>query len=206
MWLGNRLIRGTRVQRLLLLIGVAAVIASGIFLWRRMVRTDDQASHDAELSSPTYVGGVRCAECHPLETQAWRASHHAQAMQQASDATVLGKFDDAQFTKNGVTSQFFKRNGRFCVRTDGPDGQLRDYELQYTFGVFPLQQYLVPFPKGRLQSLPLAWDSRPEKQEGQRWFHLYPNQVVLHSDPLHWTGHNQTWNYMCAECHSTNLR
>jgi hypothetical protein len=27
-----------------------------------------------------------------------------------------------------------------------------------------------------------------------------------HTDPLHWTGRNQTWNYMCAECHSTNLR
>ena len=24
-------------------------------------------------------------------------------------------------------------------------------------------------------------------------------------DPLHWTGREQTWNYQCAECHSTNL-
>ena len=27
-----------------------------------------------------------------------------------------------------------------------------------------------------------------------------------HDDPLHWTGPFQNWNYMCAECHSTELR
>lgn len=127
-------------------------------------------------------------------------------MQPASESTVLGNFNDARFTKSGVTSVFHKDNGKFYVRTDGPDGTLRDYEIQYTFGFLPLQQYLVPFPNGRLQSLPLAWDSRTKDQGGQRWFHLYPNQVLLPTDPLHWTGRNQTWNYMCAECHSTNLR
>jgi Flp pilus assembly protein TadD len=25
-------------------------------------------------------------------------------------------------------------------------------------------------------------------------------------DPLHWTGREQTWNFQCAECHSTDLR
>src|SRR4029078_5408189 len=68
-----------------------------------------------------------------------------------------------------------------------------------------LQQYLLAFPSGRLQSLGLAWDSRT-RERGQRWFHLYPDQKMTHADPLHWTGRNQNWNYMCAACHSTNLR
>jgi Flp pilus assembly protein TadD len=127
-------------------------------------------------------------------------------MQQSNDKTVLGNFNDAKFSKDGVTSRFYRKDGKYYVRTDAPDGQLQDYELPYTFGVFPLQQYLVPFPNGRLQSLVLAWDSRNKEQGGQRWFHLYPDQKIAHSDPLHWTGRNQTWNYMCAECHSTNLR
>ena len=92
------------------------------------------------------------------------------------------------------------------VRTDGPDGSLQDYEIAYTFGVYPLQQYLIGFPDGRYQALGLAWDSRPKEQGGQRWFHLYPDQNLTHRDPLHWTGLQQNWNYMCAECHSTNLR
>jgi tetratricopeptide (TPR) repeat protein len=127
-------------------------------------------------------------------------------MQEASASTVLGNFRDARFAKDGLTSSFYQKDGKPYVRTDGPDGELTEYPVAYTFGVFPLQQYLVPFPNGRLQSLVLAWDSRSMQQGGQQWFHLYPNQKMPHTDPLHWTGRNQTWNYMCAECHSTNLR
>ena len=124
----------------------------------------------------------------------------------ANDSTVLGNFSDAHFTKDGVTSTFFKKDGKFYVRTDGPDGKPQDYDLPYTFGVYPLQQYLVPFPNGRIQSFVVAWDSRSKDHDGQRWFHLYPDQKMGPTDPLHWTGRNQTWNYMCADCHSTNLR
>src|SRR5262249_32814367 len=77
---------------------------------------------------------------------------------------------------------------------------------QYTSGVGPVQQYLVPFPDGRLQALGLAWDARPRAQGGQRWFPLYPDVTLHPTDPLHWTGREQTWNYQCAECHSTDLR
>ena len=82
------------------------------------------------------------------------------------------------------------------VRTDGPDGKLRDYPIGYTFGVEPLQQYLIEFPGGRLQALGIAWDSRPKAQGGQRWFHLYPEEKVDHKDPLHWTRLSQTWNHL----------
>ncbi len=85
--------------------------------------------------------------------------------------------------------------------------QLHDYRIAYTFGWYPLQQYLIEFPRGHFQSLGLAWDSRPQEQGGQRWFHLYPNEEGMgHGHPLHWTGRDQTWNYQCAECHSTELR
>ena len=120
--------------------------------------------------------------------------------------SVLGDFADAKFAYAGITSTFFRRDGRFFVNTDGPDGKLADYEIKYTFGVRPLQQYLIEFPGGRMQALSIAWDSRPKAQGGQRWFHLYPGQNIKAGDPLHWTGIGQNWNFMCAECHSTNLR
>jgi Flp pilus assembly protein TadD len=157
-------------------------------------------------AAATYVSEAHCAECHAEEVQAWRTSHHAQAMQVATDSSVLGNFNDAQFTKDGVTSSFFKKENKLYVHTSGPDGKPHDYALPYTFGVSPLQQYLVAFPNGRLQSFVVAWDSRSQQQDGQRWFHLYPGQRLTPADPLHWTGRNQTWNYMCADCHSTNLR
>jgi predicted CXXCH cytochrome family protein len=152
-----------------------------------------------------FVGGQACATCHAQEYEAWRASHHAMAMQEANAQTVLGDFGNAHFTEAGVTSTFFTRAGRFYVNTDGPDGALHDYEIKYTFGVEPLQQYLVEFPGGRLQALSIAWDTRPQEAGGQRWFHLYPGEALRAPDPLHWTGRDQTWNYQCAECHSTDL-
>ncbi|MDQ5908470.1 MAG: hypothetical protein QG599_561, partial [Pseudomonadota bacterium] len=153
-----------------------------------------------------YVGAAACAQCHQAEYHQWRDSQHAKAMQPATEQTVLGDFNDAAFTYAGITSRFFRRDGKFMVSTDGPDGQLQDYAIAYTFGVYPLQQYLIGFPDGRYQALGIAWDSRPKDQNGQHWLHLYPNQNLTHKNPLHWTGLQQNWNHMCAECHSTNLR
>jgi Flp pilus assembly protein TadD len=153
-----------------------------------------------------FVGRVACEKCHAEETRRWRGSHHDLAMQEASEKAVVGNFANASFTHFGVTSTFFQRDGRFFVRTDGPDGTLREYPIAYTFGIYPLQQYLIAFPGGRYQALNVCWDTRPAKQGGQRWFHLYPKEAVAHDDPLHWTGPYQNWNFMCAECHSTNVR
>lgn len=163
-----------------------------------------QAGADSE--DLRYVGRAQCAPCHAEETARWTGSHHDLAMQQATESSVLGNFNDASFEQFGVTSRFYRNDGTFMVRTDGPNGQLQDYPITYTFGVFPLQQYLIAFPGGRLQALDIAWDSRPKAQGGQRWMHLHPDNPVPHDDVLHWTGPNLTWNVMCADCHSTNLR
>jgi predicted CXXCH cytochrome family protein len=155
----------------------------------------------APASSARYAADSECADCHAGEYRAWRGSHHERAMAPASDSTVLGDFADARFTRQGVAWRFFKRDGKFFVNTAGPDGSLRDFEVTYTFGVDPLQQYLVPFPGGRLQALTIAWDTRRK-----RWFDLQPGTALAPDDPLRWTGRYQNWNLMCAECHTTNLQ
>ncbi|QKP78767.1 tetratricopeptide repeat protein [Methyloligella sp. GL2] len=127
-------------------------------------------------------------------------------MAHATEETVLGDFDDATFDYYGIKSRFYRKDGKFFVETDGPDGTLQSFEVKYTFGLEPLQQYLIEFPDGRVQSLTIAWDSRPESEGGQRWFSLYPDEKIVHDDVLHWTKRNQNWNFMCAECHSTGLR
>ena len=120
----------------------------------------------ADTTPPTYVGRAVCAECHAAQQTAWTGSHHDLAMQEASDATVLGNFDNARFTTRESTIEFFRRDGKFVVRTDGPDGALADFEVRYVFGVEPLQQYLLELPGGRLQALSIAWDTRPAAQGG----------------------------------------
>jgi predicted CXXCH cytochrome family protein len=163
------------------------------------------AARASAAGPPAFVGEAVCASCHARQALAWTGSHHQLAIQPASAATVLGDFADARFSWAGVSSRFFRRDGKYLARTDGPDGALADYEIAYTFGVAPLQQYLVAFPGGRFQALEIAWDTRPAPR-GQRWFHLYPDEKIDHRDALHWTGVVERWNVMCADCHATNVR
>jgi Flp pilus assembly protein TadD len=191
-------------RRLLLPLVLAALLAVAALAW--WVQEAGQGASGSARAPLAYVGGKACVECHADEERRWRGSHHDLAMQEASTATVLGDFGDARFTRDGVTSRFFRKDGTYVVRTDGPDGRLHEYRIGYVFGVAPLQQYLVPFPDGRYQALGIAWDARARRTGGQRWFHLYPNEEVDHRDVLHWTKPSQNWNSRCAECHSTNLR
>ena len=154
----------------------------------------------------SYVGAATCQGCHATEFNDWKGSHHDQAMQEADASTVLGNFNNTKFRHLGVESSFFQRDGKFMVRTDGPDGKLGDFEISRTFGVWPLQQYLVAFPGGRYQALPLAWDTRKKEEGGQQWFHVLPEQKLTAGDAMHWTGRYQNWNMQCASCHSTNLK
>src|SRR3974390_2277283 len=153
-----------------------------------------------------YVGAEALATFYKAQAADWRTSHHALAMQKATPATVLGDFSGISVENFGVVSTFSRAGDKFMVSTDGPGGAPRDYEISYTLGVDPLQQYLIRFPDGRYQMLGLAWDTRPKKQGGQRWFHLYPKEQLKPGSLLHWTGRDQTWNYQCAYCHTTDLK
>jgi tetratricopeptide (TPR) repeat protein len=194
-----------------LIAGALVVVFAGVGVWWAQRPIDSPhtvplVERKLVLAAPTYVGRAGCVECHADQDRSWRGSHHNLAMQEATETSVLGNFDNVTFRYAGITSTFFKREDKFYVRTDGPGGKLADFEIKYTFGVTPLQQYLIEFPGGRLQALSIAWDTRPKDQGGQRWFHLYPNERITHTDELHWTGLRQNWNFMCADCHSTNLR
>lgn len=155
--------------------------------------------------TPTLVGSTACASCHQQAWALWQQSHHRHAMDVANEHSVRGNFNNATFDYFGTRSRFFTRDGRYFVETDNARGELQTFPVAYTFGFYPLQQYLVQFPDGRLQALGVSWDSRPAGQGGQRWFHLYPDRRVTHDDALHWTGAFQNWNSRCAACHTTGL-
>ncbi len=152
-----------------------------------------------------FTGRASCVECHKKEDDLWKGSHHDMAMDTATDATVLGNFNDFEFRHKGKSHRMFRKDGKFYIYTNGPDGEFRDFQVAYTFGYTPLQQYLVPFDGGKLQCLPIAWDTGRKK-----WFHLgdtvYKGQDIGPGNWLYWTNQAQNWNGMCADCHSTNLK
>jgi Tfp pilus assembly protein PilF len=181
-------------------IGVLATLAIAIFLPLGLVVAVRPQKHPAHTAA-RYVGSDACKSCHQAAYEKWRRSNHALAMAPAREDTVLGDFDDAAFSERGKTTRFFRKDGKYFVRTEGPGGEPGEFEVAYTFGWFPLQQYLVPFPGGRLQALAIAWDV-----QRKRWYSLYPDRSIPPADWLHWTRPGQNWNAMCSDCHSTAVR
>ena len=182
---------------MLFLIAFAEIIY--IFQGCDSSKEDTKNQTNTVLTDADYAGSESCQSCHQKEYNDWQSSHHDLAMMKASEASVKGNFN-ITFTSQGVTNTFFKKGDQFFVNTEGPDGTYQDYEIMYTFGVTPLQQYLIQFPGGRLQCLRTAWDT-----EKNQWFDLYPNEVIAPDEWLHWTKGGLNWNTMCSDCHSTNV-
>ena len=140
--------RRTLLFVLLLILVVGAVVAAD--WWIAL----------PEGRSKQYVGRDTCARCHAEQLARWTGSDHDLAMEMATPKTVLGNFDDQKFEHLGVKSRFFREGDNFLVITEGADGKPGTFQVKYTFGVRPLQQYLVEFDDGRVQCLPMAWDTK----------------------------------------------
>lgn len=151
--------------------------------------------------SHQYVGSQVCGECHQQALSQWQNSHHAWAMREPSAKTVKADFSAPPLTINDRTLSFSQADG-YRIRLDDAQGQIKDFRVAYTFGISPLQQYLTDMGQGRLQALPVVWDTR-SNSEG--WYHLQPDSVGKGEDVLHWTSGGQNWNHMCADCHSTRV-
>ncbi|MFH5831591.1 tetratricopeptide repeat protein [Halalkalibaculum sp. DA3122] len=185
----------------LLLVVIAIFLLLGIS-YSCSHQTDKEKTSAADNSQAAqFVGVETCGSCHQKQVEDWEGSHHDYAMKKATDEYVLGNFDDVTFTHRGRQYRFYRRADQFMVEAPGPDGENNHYQVAYTFGWEPLQQYLIDFGKGKFQALNIAWDT--EKEE---WFALNPDEDIQHGDWLHWTGGAMNWNTMCADCHSTNLQ
>ena len=151
-----------------------------------------------------YVGSTVCRSCHAAQAAAWERSDHFRAMRDATPATVAGDFSDVRTRFHGVDTRFFREGDDYWVETVGPSGDRGKYPVRYTFGHRPLQQYLLDRGDGVLQAFDVAWDTR-EAPEGQRWFHLQPDEPISPAHPFFWTGHSMNWSSQCADCHSTHV-
>lgn len=189
------------MKRLVLFFIVSAVLVAIGYVFFKNKEEYTIADKRTQKYEQGYVGSTVCAECHQLEYKDWLQSDHFKAMQHANDTTVLGNFNDVTYTADGVTSRFFKKENRFYIHTEDEKGQYRDFEVAFTFGHYPLQQYLTRFDNGKMQVFRQSWDSRENK-----WFHQYAGESIPPDDYLHWTNASQNWNLMCASCHSTNLK
>lgn len=159
----------------------------------------------AWISSVALAQPADCGDCHADEVHQWRLSQHAAAMAPASPASVFGDFSGATYRDSELQVQFSREDDAYVVRTT-ENGKTEKWTVQYTFGLHPLQQYLIDIGDGRLQAFNIAWDSRDASEGGQRWFRLDEAGESHPGDAMHWTGIYQNWNNQCADCHSTGLK
>ncbi|TPV58350.1 hypothetical protein FJ444_09925 [Aestuariibacter sp. GS-14] len=152
-----------------------------------------------------YVGAQACISCHKSQGDAWSRSDHFQSMQPATPDYVLGDFSDFHFTAGKRTTRFYKQGEHYLIETLNEKGKAQSYPVQYVFGYYPLQQYLLETEEGRLQAFDVAWDSRPVSDGGQRWYQLQDDSVTDPDHPFFWTGYYQNWNSRCAACHTTDF-
>ncbi len=146
-----------------------------------------------------------CITCHESQYQHWQQSDHAKSMAVANESSVVANFDNQSVSHYGQKAKFYRDGTRFMVDISYDDKRIT-YPVKYSFGFYPLQQYLVDVGSGKLQVLPFSWDSRPVGQEGQRWYHNYSDEAIRPEDRLHWRQPLQNWNGMCADCHSDGLQ
>lgn len=157
------------------------------------------------LASPVVVAEpADCAGCHTDEFEEWNKSQHAAAMAPATPDTVSGDFSGVTYSDDELDVRFSRDTDAYVIRVTENE-KTQEWKVGYTFGVYPLQQYLIDTGDGRLQAFNIAWDSRDVSDGGQRWFRLDEPGENHPGDAMHWTGIYQNWNNQCADCHSTGL-
>jgi tetratricopeptide (TPR) repeat protein len=153
------------------------------------------------------VGSSKCRVCHEKFYQLWSTSHHGLAMQQYSAKLAL--FNLTSQKDDVVIGEFRYRaeieGGTGWVREQGPDGE-KKYPMVHTMGGKNVYYFLTPMERGRLQTLPIAYDVRRKE-----WFDTassgvrhFPGEV--NDEPFYWKEWPYTFNTACYSCHVSQLK
>ena len=111
------------------------------------------------LSPLSAKGNTNCVGCHQQAVSNWQQSDHAKAMDVAETQTVLGDFSGVEVTHYTQVAKFYQKDQGFYIHFTEA-GESTQYRVKYTFGHYPLQQYLIEGTDGKVQVFPFAWDSR----------------------------------------------
>ena len=200
------------------------VLLSGLLFW----------SSNSALASIDASATSQCQACHASQAHDWQQSHHAKAMQLPDRQTVLAPFAGEVAVYDGLSARFSKAVESAPVEEQDQTGSVKNtlvhpkkedpsafvialedagrpeaggvYQVRYTFGFSPLQQYLIEKEPGQMQVAPFAFDTRPESLGGQQWYHLDEKLGETRHPRLDWDQPLQSWNGMCADCHSTGVK
>lgn len=155
-----------------------------------------------------FSGSESCRECHEKFYQLWEPSYHGQAMMPI-DAAFVAKHQLPNSEPIEVEGHMFevefKDSTMTLIEKDG-DKLVESYEVKWAMGGHNVYCFLTPLDKGKLQTVPLAYDAN-----GKTWFN-YPESAVRHfmegveeDEALPWKDAMYTFNTGCYSCHISQL-
>jgi len=157
-------------------------------------------------ATPAYTGSSDCRDCHEPFYELWATSHHGLAMQPYSDDVAARELtaQGEAVTVGNVAYRAEVGPGEGRVRARGPDGETA-YPIAHVLGGKNVYYFLTPMERGRLQTLPVAYDVHRREWydtagSGVRHFHGGPADR-----PIHWTDPLYTFNTACYRCHVSQL-
>ncbi len=149
-----------------------------------------------------YAGSASCRVCHAYAYDKWAASHHAEAERLLQTNRDQSAFSPARSLAHGTQKSYFSwNNGQPQVVCLGLSGKMETNPVVRVIGEYPLRQFLVAQPGGRLQVLEASYDPT-----NNAWFNVYGNEDRQPGEWGHWTGRGMNWNFMCASCHNTRVQ
>jgi tetratricopeptide (TPR) repeat protein len=196
------------IIRLGISLAVFVAVCSGFLLFTRELNNGvrvDTEQPDAKVDR--YAGSVSCRECHERFYELWAPSHHGLAMQpytaEFAKANLTPQAEEIRVGKYGYRAWVGPKEG--FVQEQGPDGETR-YPIEHVMGGKNVYYFLAPTVRGRLQTLPVAYDVRAKE-----WFDTagsgvrhFPGSAA--DEPVHWTDSLYTFNTACYNCHVSQLR
>ena len=176
---------------------VAMILAAGISI--------SLAGADTALSrSKGFAGSVTCRECHERFYQLWSTSRHGLAMQPYTSEFAKTKLTPQD--KDVVIGKLKYRADliKGVVSETGPKGT-KQYKIEHALGGKNVYYFLTPFPKGRLQTLPVAYDVNKKI-----WYDTAGSGVrhfpgVGDGQQVSWRDPGYTFNTSCYSCHVSQL-
>jgi tetratricopeptide (TPR) repeat protein len=160
--------------------------------------------HPAALQSASYAGSLSCRECHEKFYQLWSTSKHGLAMQ-----PYTPDFAKAQLTPQQKDVVIKKYKYRADIKEGvvieaGPKGKNK-YKIEHVMGGKNVYYFLTPFKKGRLQTLPVAYDVNKKE-----WFDTAASGMRHfpggeREQTVNWKEPPYTFNTACYSCHVSQL-
>ena len=158
----------------------------------------------AESAKGGYAGSQSCRQCHEKFYSLWSTSRHGLAMQPYTPE-FAGSSLQPQAEDVAIGDSRYRADLAAGVVTESTGQETTRYSIRYVLGGKNVFYFLTPLGKGRLQTLPIAYDV-----EKKAWFDTAASGV-RHApggngdQPLHWKDPAYTFNTSCHNCHVSQL-